>query len=171
MCCCILRWVYWKWKLSTAIGLIFNLLCFCLFLTGFHYQHSADATGIFVWVSDFRIYPSIAILGKEEGYVWILGCVYFIFQVCSLLSWTWILRQIVQYSVALHSIPAYSRDCIRRYLGKCEFVISELRALRWLLKFIWVQESIFILKYDKQMRLFIQQISKLVNVGAWSMTN
>lgn len=70
--------------LCTARGLMFDLLCFCLFLTGSHYKYSADATGIFVWLSVFRIYPSVATLGKKD-YVWMLGRVYFIFQVCSLL--------------------------------------------------------------------------------------
>lgn len=153
VCCCILRWVYWKWKLSKYCHRPNVWLVFCLFLTGSHYKHSADATGIFIWVSDFRICPSIAPLGKEGGYIWVLGCVYFIFQVCSLLFQPDLDTETnsiqLQYSVALHSISVCSRDCIRRCLGKSEFVVIELLALHCLLKSIRVQESIFILKYDK----------------------
>jgi len=35
---------------STATGLMFELLCFCLFLIGSRYKHTADDIGIFVWV-------------------------------------------------------------------------------------------------------------------------
>lgn len=99
-------------------------------------------------MSDFRIYASVAALGKEEGLPLNTG-LYFIFQVCSCSNQTRILRQIVQYSVALHSISLCSRDCIRRCLGKPEFVIIELLALHCLFKSIRVQESSFILKFDK----------------------
>lgn len=75
---------------------------------------------------------------------WVVCILYFKSLPCS--NRTWILRQIVQYFVALHSISVCSSDCIRRHLGKPEFVIIELLALHRLLKSMRVQESLFILK-------------------------
>lgn len=107
--------------LNTAISLIFELLCFCLFLIGSHYKHNCWCYGDFylsenrVRISGFSLCNSIGEAGRICCY-WIVCILYFKSVPCS--NQAWILRPILHYSVALHSIPICGSDCIRRHLGK-----------------------------------------------------
>ena len=137
VCCYIVRWVCWKWKLMKYCHRPHVWITLLLFVSywvslqtycwwHWHFclsEHRVQISG-FITLS---LYNSIGEWRKMCCY-WIECILYFkSILCCSKQAW------ILHYSVALLSISICSCDCIRRHLDKPWFVIIELLAIHFLL--------------------------------------